>query len=314
MNVERVAVGTGSPEGTNSAYVVPERGLVVDPGPPGDDAWDDLLAGLQRTTLAFEAVEHVVVTHWHVDHCGLAPRLAAASDATIHMHERDAPFVATYEATHEQRRARDQATLESWGVPEPRVAEVRDSDTPSPLPSETPVEAHTGGDVVAGGTVLHTPGHTKGHIALSFEDHVFVGDTVLPTYTPNVGGSDTRAANPLSSFLASLDLLERHDGDLHPGHGTSLAVPERFEAIREHHRERRRRVREHVEALDQATPWDVAVELFGEMRGIHVKFGAGEAAAHLADMAASGVVGRVDEDPVRYESRDAPDSTASRTD
>lgn len=311
MNVERIAVGTGSPEGTNSAYVVPERGLVVDPGPPGNEAWEDLKAGLDRTALALDDVEYVVVTHWHVDHCGLAPRLARESGATIHMHEHDAPFVATYETTHEQRRERDQAALESWGVPAARIGEVRRSDTPSGLPSETPVEFRTDGDEVAGGTVIHTPGHTEGHLALSFDDHVFVGDTVLPTYTPNVGGSDTRARNPVASFLHSLDRLQALDATLHPGHGTSLAVPERFDEIRDHHRQRRRRVLEHVEALHRPTPWEVAVELFGEMRGIHVKFGAGEAAAHLVDLADSWVVSEVDEDPMRYDTTGKPGTSSN---
>lgn len=310
MNVERIAVGRGSPEGTNSAYVVPDRSLVVDPGPPGDDAWTDLQAGLDRTALALEDVEDVVVTHWHVDHCGLAPRLARESGATIHMHDCDAPFVATYETAHERRRERDQTALESWGVPVARIDEVRETDTPSGLPSKTPVEFRTDGDEVAGGTILHTPGHTEGHVALSFDDDILVGDTILPTYTPNVGGSDTRARNPIASFLDSLDRLQALDATFHPGHGTSLAIPERFDEIRDHHRQRRRRVLEHVEALDRPTPWEVAVELFGEMRGIHVKFGAGEAAAHLVDLADSEVVSRVDEDPMRYDATGKPDTIA----
>lgn len=302
VSVERIAVGSGSPEGTNSAYVLPDRGLVVDPGPPAEAAWNVLCAGLADAGLNVADVEDVFVTHWHVDHSGLAPCLADASGATIHMHERDAPFVATYEKTHERRRQRDADRLRDWGVPADAVATVQRADTPSPLPSETPVSAHEQGDAVSGGTVCHIPGHTEGHATLAVDGHRFVGDAILPTYTPNVGGSDTRADAPLASFLTSLDRLERETGTIHPGHGTAIA-PERFETIRAHHRDRSQRVLDAVGTRDRPTPWAVAVDLFGEMAGIHVKFGAGEAYAHLAHLAEAGDIRQVDDDPLRYESR-----------
>ncbi|QLG63887.1 MBL fold metallo-hydrolase [Halorarum salinum] len=314
MTVERIPVGTGSPEGTNSAYVVPERGLVVDPGPPGEDAWADLRAGLRDAGVEIGDVDHVVATHWHADHVGLTTRLADAAGATVHMHERDAPLLAEYGAARERRRRRDDAALESWGVPPDLIEEVRGADAPSPLPAETEVEAHADGDAVAGAAVLHAPGHTEGHLALSLGDHLFVGDAVLPTYTPNVGGSDTRAGNPLASFLDSLDRLERHGGRVHPGHGTTVDVPARFETIRDHHRTRSRRVFDRVTRVDRPTPWDVAVDLFGEMRGIHAKFGAGEAAAHLTYLAERGDLARVSEDPIRFEPRRSPDGTPTAFD
>ncbi|KYH25902.1 hypothetical protein HAPAU_25800 [Halalkalicoccus paucihalophilus] len=43
--------------------------------------------------------------------------------------------------------------------------------------------------------------------------------------------------------------------------------------------------------------------LVGEMRGIHAKFGAGEAAAHLNQLAALDVVERTGEDPLSYRPR-----------
>lgn len=307
VTVERIPVSSGGPEGTNSAYLLPERGVLVDPGPPGDDAWRELRAGLRSVGEALDAVDHVVATHWHADHVGLTTRVAAAADATIHMHERDAPLLADYEAARERRLRRDEATMLSWGVPDDVAAAVVDGDAPSPLPAETPVETHADGDAVAGGTVLHTPGHTEGHLALSVDDDLFVGDTVLPMYTPNVGGSDTRASDPLTSFLSSLDRVRAHGGTVHPGHGPGIDTPERFEVIEAHHRSRSRRVLDRVRRLDRPTPWTVAEALFGDLSGVHAKFGAGEAAAHLARLADHGDVAEVSTDPLRYESRRRPD-------
>ncbi|WP_245902809.1 MBL fold metallo-hydrolase [Salinigranum rubrum] len=300
-----ITVGTGSPEGANSAYLLPERGVVVDPGPPGDEAWSALGEGIRAAGCELDAVDHVVVTHWHADHTGLAPRLARAADATIHMHARDAPLLASYEQARAERLERDAAALRRWGVPEATVEAVIEGDTPSPFPAETAVESHVDGDEVAGGRLLHTPGHTAGHAALAFDGHLFVGDCLLPTYTPNVGGSDTRLANPLGAYLASVTRLERRieECEFHPGHGETLALPDRIDRIRAHHEERTRRVSERVATRERATPWDVASDLFGELRGLHVKFGAGEAAAHLAYLREEGYVAEADGEVAVYEHR-----------
>lgn len=298
-----ITVGTGSPEGANSAYFLPDEEVLIDPGPPGEESWTALTTGIEDAGFALADVSHVLVTHWHADHTGLAPRLATAADATIHMHAADAPFVATYEATREERLERDATTLRRWGVPDSLVRTVVDGDTPSPMPARTDVMAHEDGDTVAGGQLVHTPGHTKGHAAFVFGDHVFVGDALLPTYTPNVGGSDTRVRDPLSTYLRTLERLELFvpSHRFHPGHGTELALPARVEQIRTHHDERTRRVSEHLAARGRATPWDIAGDLFGSLSGIHVKFGAGEAAAHLVALCTRGGAANVGGPTDQYE-------------
>ena len=333
LAVERIAHTAASPEGANSTYVVPDRGLVVDPGPPGDDSWETLTDGLAAVDLPTDAVETVVVSHWHADHSGLAPRLAAAADAELVLHEADAPLVADYAAERTRRVARDARRLREWGVPDETVEAIKAGDDPSPMPDQCPVRAVSDGDHVAGLEAFHTPGHTSGHLSLVAADALFLGDAVLPTYTPNVGGSDTRMNAALSVYLATLDRIESRarsvgvasdaTGDIasdatgesslraFPGHGPSVDLLARIGVIREHHAER---VREMVRALPDSgpgrTPWDVARDCFGEMTGIHAKMGAGEAAAHLAFAADRGLATRIDESsdrgsPVRYVAADA---------
>lgn len=303
--VVRITVGRGSPEGANSAYLLPDHGLLVDPGPPGDDAWQALRAGFRAAAVPLDDVDHVVVTHWHTDHAGLAPRLATEAEATVHMHARDAPFVADYEQSRADRLDRDAAALRRWGVPESAVEAVVRGDSPSPMPPEFAVEGHEDGDEVAGGRLVHTPGHTAGHVALEVDDDLFVGDAVLPTYTPNVGGSDTRLANPLDDYLTTLSRLDRLAERLafHPGHGETVDLPGRLEQIRAHHTRRTERVSDHLATREQATPWEIAGDLFGDLTGIHVKFGAGEAAAHLAALRERGYVTQVGDETAVYEHR-----------
>jgi len=328
--VERVGVapdGSGGPEGGNSAWVLPEAGIVVDPGPPGDAAFDALAAGLEAAGLAVGDVEHVLVTHWHVDHAGLAPRLADAADATLHMHERDAPLVADYAVERERRVERDAATLDRWGVPDEHVARLRAADAPSPMPDETAVEALADGDDVGPLVARHTPGHTAGHVAFAADpswtdrtgaaDPVVVGDALLRTVTPNVGGGDTRQERPLAAYRDALDTLEAAGARALPGHGRGFALAPRVAELRAHHRERAGKVRDALAVLDAdreggVTPWAVARERFGELDGYHVKFGAGEAYAHLADLESLGLADRVADDPLRY--RHAAEQSAPGTD
>ncbi|MFP8956205.1 MBL fold metallo-hydrolase [Natrialbaceae archaeon A-CW3] len=298
MAIVRLSVGRGTPEGTNSAYLVDGR-VLVDPGPPTDEAWEELRGGLESHLERLTDLEYVVCTHWHADHVGLAPRLSEAAEATIAMGAGDAPLLAEYRAERERRLERDAAAMRAWGVSAETIANVIDSDRPSPVPERCDVRPLEAGDTLAGLAVLETPGHTAGHIALEMTtgDALLVGDAVLPTYTPNVGGSDTRlrGQNPLGTYLETLARIESCEGigngsvTLHPGHGSTCS-PDRLETIRTHHRERTARVREAVEERGPSTPWDVAVHLFGSLEGIHAKFGAGEAAAHLEYLARESVV------------------------
>ena len=310
MTVVRIPVGGGNPEGENSAYLLPERGLLVDPGPPGEDAWTALVAGIEGAGLDPGDVDAVFVTHWHVDHAGLAVRLAEAAEATLWMHVQDAPLVGDYARERERRLERDARRLREWGVPDDLVAELRGADSASPLPDASPVQGVEDGDSVAGLDVVHAPGHTLGHAALAdvARGDLFVGDAVLPTYTPNVGGGDTRLDDPLLAYRGTLDRIaglgwtDAAPGDvtLHPGHGSEVAFPDRIETIRRHHDERAERVLDALRSVGPATPWTVATELFGEMRGTHAKMGAGEAAAHLVGLHREGDVRRASESPDRY--------------
>ncbi|SFS90577.1 MBL fold metallo-hydrolase [Halostagnicola kamekurae] len=298
----RIDVGEGSPEGANSAYLLPDRGVLIDPGPPTERAWSNLLAGIADAAASITDLEHVLVTHWHVDHAGLAPRIAERANAELHVHRADSPLIGDYASERERRLERDERTLARWGVPEARRTTVLDGDTPSPLPDSFPVRARDDGDVIAGVEVVHTPGHTGGHASFRTADDLYLGDLLLPTYTPNVGGSDTRLSDPLAMYLSSLDRLEDAPDRGRPGHGTTIEIEAACKEVREHHRERARACFRALEPTESAasTPWAVARELFGEMSGVHAKFGAGEAAAHLERLAALDLVRPLEGEPVEY--------------
>ena len=95
------------------------------------------------------------------------------------------------------------------------------------------VEASTrlqGGEVVTIGErrweILHTPGHSLGHICLWSETDklLFSGDHLLPAVTPPVTFERGFDKDPLRSYLASLKLVAERDPELvMPGHGRAFA-------------------------------------------------------------------------------------------
>ena len=197
-------------------------------------------------------------------------------------------------------------------------------------PTVTPVE--DGDIVDLGGVTLetvHLPGHTAGLCGFAFDpavvgavdpigdgrpsdDHtsddrpsddrpsdeparsaIFTGDALLPRYTPNVGGADVRVEDPLATYAASLArLVDRDPAVAYPGHRDRIDEPGRRAAeILAHHRERTGRV---IDVLDRgpATAWEVSAALFGDLEGIHVLHGPGEAFAHLDHLVGAGVAER----------------------
>jgi glyoxylase-like metal-dependent hydrolase (beta-lactamase superfamily II) len=109
-------------------------------------------------------VRHILVTHCHPDHAGGLAKLKALTNAQVYIHRRDAMLVATGRA---MRRL-----VPSPGIPNAVLYQMMIAPKPTTVP---PVRADVlvgNGDVipVAGGiSVIHTPGHTEGHLVFLAE-------------------------------------------------------------------------------------------------------------------------------------------------
>ncbi|MFC4360148.1 MBL fold metallo-hydrolase [Halobium salinum] len=307
--MKRIQLANRAFEGRNDVYLLPgEPTVLVDAGIATDAGRDALRAGLAEAGLAVEDVDEVLVTHWHYDHTGLAGEIQAESGATVRAHAADAPLVAGDEAAVADEAARTRRRLDEWGLPHGPREELLDFfDTHEDIRG-TPCEVtpFDGGDVLDLGErsfeVVHLPGHAAGLSAFETAGetldsdapgrHAFVGDAILPKYTPNVGGADVRVEDPLATYAESLvEVVERDWARAWPGHRDPIDDPAgRAREILAHHRERTERV---VSVLDEHGPcdaWTVSAHLFGDLSDIHILHGPGEAFAHLDHLASAGVV------------------------
>ncbi|WP_136588728.1 MBL fold metallo-hydrolase [Salinigranum halophilum] len=320
-DVRRIQLGNTVFEGKNDVYVLHQGDWValVDAGIALPETRVELESGLRSLGLALSDVDDVVLTHWHADHAGFAGAIQAESGATVHVHAADADLVSGDEAAWEAYHAREERRFEEWQLPDEPRRELRSfldghADARGEPVEVTPFE--DGARLRVGGValdVVHLPGHAAGLCGFAFDEErpeAFVGDAILPKYTPNVGGADLRVDSPLDAYTASLERIV--DADWHrawPGHRDPIDAPaDRARTILEHHRERTRRV---VAVLDDHGPcdvWTVSAHLFGALERIHILHGPGEAWAHLDHLCRAGAVER---DGHRYRLVDSEVDVAS---
>ncbi|MFB6092015.1 MAG: MBL fold metallo-hydrolase [Haloquadratum sp.] len=309
MDLHRIALGNTVFEGENNAYLLDgEVTTLVDVGAATSNVREDLLEGLSAADVSLSDLDRILLTHWHSDHAGLAGELQAESDATVFAHEEDLPLIAGDERAVEALRELRTERFEEWGIPQDKQEELVAVQSSFEAVAGDPaaVEPLADGDTVAAGdgelTVLHLPGHAAGQVGFEWEREAdggvrreaFVGDAILPEYTPNVGGADLRLDRPLRHYIDSLDRLVARDLDYAwPGHRDPIEDPTaRTRAIREHHVDRTRRVVGVLSDHGPADAWTVSAHLFGELEHIHILHGPGEAYAHLDHLAHAGVVER----------------------
>ena len=188
--------------GTNSYIHGEGRVAVNDPGPDDPAHLAALLAALRPG----ERIDHILVTHAHLDHSPLARPLARLTGA---------PVLAFGPATAGRSATMDR--LAALGT----IAGGEGVDAgfaPDILLADGAVVEGAGWRLRA----LHTPGHFGNHLSFVWEDAVFAGDHVMGWATSLVSPPD----GDIGAYMASLDRLARLGARrLWSGHGDPVADP-----------------------------------------------------------------------------------------
>lgn len=112
-----------------------------------------ILAGLEYIGVAPSDVTRLLVTHAHPDHIGGLATMRGRTGATVAVHERDAAYVREGKGP-----VLDRSTLGG------RLFRRNRGSAPTPVEDEL-VDGQVL-DVGGGLRVVHTPGHSPGHVAL----------------------------------------------------------------------------------------------------------------------------------------------------
>ncbi|MCS6888757.1 MBL fold metallo-hydrolase [Chloroflexus sp.] len=188
------------PLGTVNVFFILTAGGValIDTGYP--DRGAGVLAGLSALGRRPEDVQHIIVTHHHIDHAGNIAALQARTGAKVWMHPLDAELVTQGKAIRPTAHSapgwfnRLAFGLGKWLMPA----------TMAPARVDSLVADGAIIPVAGGLEVIHIPGHSAGQIGLRWpaQQVLFAADAVMRRskrlQSPIVLEDETAAANSLA--------------------------------------------------------------------------------------------------------------------
>jgi glyoxylase-like metal-dependent hydrolase (beta-lactamase superfamily II) len=252
------------------SYLVSGRSgpALVDTGWPTEQAWTALADGVGQTGHDIAEVRHVLVTHAHADHLGMAGRVREASGALVGMHPAESATLL-HRVEPQAWRERLSGWLRARGAPADQAGEITELMAGAvgfhARLARPDFDIEHGSLPLGAGTALRavwTPGHTPGHLCFHDEerDVLLTGDHVLPRITPHIGLPPGVEGDPLGDYQASLRVLARYNpAEVLPAHEYRFAdLGARLGVLLRHHRTRLAEI-EHAVASDPGlSTWAVS--------------------------------------------------------
>lgn len=255
--------------------------LCVDPGADPDLAVERIRAALAPYGRTVDAIDTIVVTHTHPDHCGAAAGLSEIADAKV--------AVGALEVDAMVGRSDPPAAITAaWrglGAPPDEVGRaVLRRPSCMPVASERVLSLEDGTRLRAGGRwwdVHVVGGHSPGHLVLVSDGVLLAGDHLLANVLPAVhfgpaplepvkpkdrGQDGLPWAESVAELLRSMERFEEARFEaitVLPGHGAAFRGTARpVERLRRYHGIRCEIVAARLRTRGPTTVWDLAVEMY----------------------------------------------------
>ncbi len=271
-----------------------DEGALIDAGFPDEQSMKSRLEMLAE--FSGLKLRYIVITHHHFDHASGAHRLREATGARIVMHQDEAPLL--------QRSASEELPSDVDVPPPPEAGPPRAEERREfaegvrqwreEAAKAAPDELVSDGDTLSvGGLTLrmvHTPGHTAGHITPFLEEGrvLFAGDNVL--------GVGTTAIPPpphgdMAQYVESLRKMQSLEADLMCcGHGPLVKEPNRkLQELIDHRHEREEQILSLVQE-GRDTVKTLVRAIYPELDRRILGMAAGQVISHLAKLETEGRV------------------------
>ena len=314
-----------SPIGPLNAYLVQGNNgwLLIDTGWDYPEAFDALKRQLKEKGLEFDAIDQIVITHTHIDHYGLIGRLKKITQAKTAFHEQELSFIEAMSLHKGDYPVHMAEQMRCNGIPGDESSILVEAFTIGRsliFPIDPPDIVLKGGEIIKTGLfdleVIWTPGHSSGHICLYEPDKKILlsGDHILPIITPNISMHPFSSENPLRSYLASLNEIDRLDVDLVlPAHEHIFTdLHKRIGELFSHHEQRvddiLNVIRDEENTAYQIAskiPWILETDggkvvSFAELAVFDRGMATGETLAHLEYLRMEGKVERISKEGVAF--------------
>ena len=202
--------------GTNTYILGRKELLIIDPGPNSEAHLRNIMKVIPNNT----KVTHILITHSHLDHSGLAPKLSKILNAPT------LAFGTALDGLSNDMKSicKMGLTSEKLGIDTEFVPDhfLEDKEKISSL--EWEVVAH------------HTPGHLSNHICYQYLDKLFTGDHIMEWSTSVISPPE----GDVSQFINSCEkIYNLHCEKFYPGHGLPVENPgQRIAELIEHRKKR----------------------------------------------------------------------------
>jgi glyoxylase-like metal-dependent hydrolase (beta-lactamase superfamily II) len=266
--------------------------VLIDSGSGFGESNQDLVKGLEEVSdlrkedCTLKTINHIFITHGHIDHFGGLPYIKEHSDAKICIHELDRRIVSNHQERLSIAAHRLEEFLIEAGLPDDiRKKEIEMYKITKSLYRSVNVDLtyETMGMKIGPFKFFHVPGHCAGHVLIKIHDILFSGDHILEKTSPHQAPEQITLSTGLDTYLHSLETTRLLAGKVKfslGGHEEPIVdLNKRIEEIRLVHRERLQRILNIL--AEPHVINDISKYLFGKVDGYTVLLALEETGAHV---------------------------------